>query len=279
MCIAIYQKPFAVLDYTTLKNSYENNPDGCGMAYINTDYRGKQKIKMYKSMEFEQFYKKYKRAVQNNPQSPFLIHFRIKTHGEVSTFNCHPFKINKNTVFIHNGIIRSMPIHKRMSDTQVFNEKILKKLPKGWLKNEGITDLITEAIGGGSKLIVLTLRGEVKIYNEKSGMWKDGNWFSNSSYSYAPRKYDKWSNKETSNKSYNERKNYKDYKKACDKKIFALPNSDLKKCEMCDKWTTKVFNTKVKGEESSLCMCGACIDELESFGTVMSFSVETSGVN
>lgn len=144
-------------------------------------------------MDFDVFMRKYKRALKNNLESPFLIHFRIATHGTVDTFNCHPFFINKNLTFIHNGIISGIGTDKLMSDTQLFNEKILKKLPKDFYKKEEYKLLIEKFIVG-SKLITLDINGDVAIFNESSGHWKDGVWFSNNSYSYAKTVYymQKW---------------------------------------------------------------------------------------
>lgn len=181
MCIAIYKPSDKEISKETLKSCFTSNRDGCGFAYINTDYLGKKKIIIKKSLDFETFYRQYQRAQRLNPESPFLIHFRIKTHGTVSKFNCHPFKIDENHAFIHNGVISGVGTDYIKSDTQLFNDKILKKLPEGWTKRSEITLLIEEMIAH-SKVVVLNLEGDVQIYNESKGNWKDGIWYSNYSY-------------------------------------------------------------------------------------------------
>lgn len=180
MCIAIAAAAGLVLDKETLENCFDNNNDGCGMAYIKDDA-----IQIFKSMYFEPFYEEYLRVTEENPTSPFLIHFRIKTHGLKDIDNCHPFMVDDNITFIHNGIIRNAPDcpEKKRSDTQMFNEHILKGLPDGWNYNEAIKNLITEYIGFGSKLAILDKRTkEIVIINESKGIWEDGVWFSNTSY-------------------------------------------------------------------------------------------------
>lgn len=180
MCIAIAAAAGLVLDRDVLKNCFDNNSDGCGMAYIKDDA-----IQIYKSMNFEPFYEEYVRVQGENSDSPFLLHFRIKTHGLKDIDNCHPFQVDDNVVFIHNGIIRNVPDcpDKKRSDTQMFNECILKGLPDGWNYNNSILDLIEEYIGMGSKLAVLDKRTrDIIIINESKGTWDNGVWFSNTSY-------------------------------------------------------------------------------------------------
>lgn len=181
MCIIILRPANTELSEDKLFNSFQSNPDGAGFCYISTDYAQVSRLKIVKAMDYATFLKKYKRAVKNNPESPFLIHFRIATHGTVDKFNCHPFKINKKMAFVHNGIISSMPKDAKMSDTQMFNELILKKLPSGWDTNPSIK-LLLEKFLVGSKIVTLNVNGHVEIYNESSGHWKDGCWFSNTSY-------------------------------------------------------------------------------------------------
>lgn len=181
MCIAILKPGSIKIPESYLINSYQNNSDGCGFAYIRTDLLGIPKLVVEKTMDFNIFLKKYNRAFKNNPESHFLIHFRIATHGTVDKFNCHPFKINKNLAFIHNGVITGLELCKERSDTQVFNDTVLKKLPKEWEKNKSISKLIEKFIGV-SKLVTLDINGEYNIYNEKLGHWNEGCWFSNKSY-------------------------------------------------------------------------------------------------
>ena len=181
MCIAIYTPAGKVLPKNILENCFENNDDGCGFAYINTSLTEKRQIFVKKTLDFDTFYRQYQRATRVNPDSPFLIHFRIKTHGPVSKENCHPFMVRDDLVFIHNGIISGVGHDKEKSDTRLFNERVLKKLPVGWEDNTGIRTLVEDFIGH-SKIITMDLDGVVQIFNEEKGTWKDNCWFSNTSY-------------------------------------------------------------------------------------------------
>ena len=185
MCIAIYQPPRKRVSEEELKNSFDSNRDGAGFAYINEDYYGVKRIKIRKALTFEEFFTKFEKAVANNPASPFLIHFRIKTHGTVDKSNCHPFMIDKDHVFIHNGIITGVGYEKDKSDTRLFNDTILRGLPRGWFYNDVISRLVADFIGS-SKLIIMNRDGKVRICNEKLGHWKNEIWYSNKSYEKRP---------------------------------------------------------------------------------------------
>jgi hypothetical protein len=193
MCIAIYQPVGEVLDDALLGRCYQNNPDGCGMAYIHAE---SGKVQIYKTLKFKKWLKRYKSMVKENPESPFLLHFRIKTHGIVNVDNCHPFKIDAGHAFIHNGMISKCAPTERngeKSDTRLFNEMILQNLPKNWFDNQAIKDLIEPWIGN-SKLCILKADGRVNIINEEKGNWKEGVWFSNTSYeeTFTRKKVEPW---------------------------------------------------------------------------------------
>lgn len=182
MCIAIYTPAGKVLSESTLRTCFKNNPDGAGFVYINTDDYGVSRMKIKKYMDFNSFYKQYRRAKYISPESPMLIHFRIGTHGVKTSFNCHPFWVKKRKMaFIHNGVISGVGFDTKKSDTQLFNEKVLQKLPKDFMKNEAILKLIEEFIGH-SKIAILDIKGNVTIYNDKKGSWVDSIWYSNDSY-------------------------------------------------------------------------------------------------
>lgn len=186
MCIAIYKPAGKVIDRDTLHRCYLKNKDGCGFAYFKTD----GELVIMKSMNFDSFYEDYEFHSVVNADRPFLVHFRIATHGTVDIYNCHPFQIDENHVMIHNGIIhniRKCPDKKR-SDTQMFVDDILKELPREWMFNWGITNLIEDYIGG-SKVVVLAANDSVTIYNESKGEWADDIWYSNSGYKEVVSRY------------------------------------------------------------------------------------------
>lgn len=204
MCIAILNTK-GTISKETLQNCWNNNPDGAGMIYttLNND------LKIFKEMlDFDKFYNEYKKARKQNKESNFVLHFRIATSGKVDLNNCHPFKVNKNLAFVHNGMIDIQPLSTNVSDTFTFNEAIIKNLGSNFLYNEAIIRLIESYIGY-SKLVFLNSFNEATIINEDLGHWNKDNWYSNTSYESKKAKY--------SNTTY-----FKDYYKG----------GDI--CDLCD---------------------------------------------
>tara|TARA_Y100000310_G_scaffold41945_1_gene39269 strand:- start:494 stop:1219 length:726 start_codon:yes stop_codon:yes gene_type:complete len=185
MCLLISQTNNKPISKEKLQNANTSNPDGMGFAYSEN---GKITIKKFRN--FTKFYKQYSKAVKTyGKTSDFILHFRYATSGvEKGVFNVHPFRVSEKLAFAHNGVL-SVENHKKKSDTQVFNETILKKLPDGFLNNSGAVNLL-EGFIGSDKLVFIENNGKSVILNEDAGHWDGGIWYSNTSYkTYTPLKY------------------------------------------------------------------------------------------
>jgi predicted glutamine amidotransferase len=177
MCIAILNNQNTALPFEYLEESLFNNPDGFGAIWTE-----KNQLRTVKSMSqnAKKIFATYERIRGENPESFIALHFRVSTAGKVNPTNCHPFHVNENLAFVHNGIIGRGC--KTYSDTWHFNEGILKKLPANFLQSDGIRELIAERITG-SKLLFLDSDNVPTIINERAGHWDtEENWFSNESY-------------------------------------------------------------------------------------------------
>lgn len=106
-------------------------------------------------------------------ESMFLIHFRIKTHGDVNKANCHPFRMVDGGAFIHNGIIPIVNIPADQSDTRYFVSKILDHLPRGWQYDIEWIVMVEEMIGSFSKAVALWPNMSYYIFGESKGHWED----------------------------------------------------------------------------------------------------------
>lgn len=246
MCIAILNTT-GIIKKSVLKTCWTNNPDGAGLAYVE-----KGKIQIIKEMkDFNFFYKQYNAARQKNSKANFLIHFRIATHGKVNSTNCHPFLVNENLCFIHNGIISGTGLKDcpDFSDTYLFNQVILNKLPANFIENEAILNLLADYIGY-SKLIFLDSADNWQIVNESLGHWKGENWFSNSSYLpyKAPEKKSNFSNFYDVDHFYSKKSLFDDELSNFKK----YPETSL--CECCD----EVGKLKYVAE-FNIDMCEKCI--------------------
>jgi hypothetical protein len=173
----------------SLANAYENNKDGWGICY--QDPTTSQLIINKQLLDFEEF----KKAWAEVPDNVHVgVHFRWRTHGDLSVDNVHPYMIldksNGDPVdlaLMHNGVISY--IHKSgdpRSDTQMYVDLILRPILKdNWklIYNTSFACLVERDISSGSKFLILPSEGAPVIFNEDSGHEeKDqpGVWYSNS---------------------------------------------------------------------------------------------------
>lgn len=181
MCICIAKSATKEISKETLNTCWDHNPDGAGYMY---NVNGRLKIKKG-FFTFKDFWNSYSNSVHNKGIKS-VIHFRIKTHGDINFTNCHPFRIDEHTGFVHNGIIRNVDTQndKEKSDTWHFNEKILKPMSNryaGILETDSMQMLLGEYIES-SKLIFLNDQDKMWVTNPNLGEMHDGCWYSNSSY-------------------------------------------------------------------------------------------------
>jgi hypothetical protein len=178
MCIIAAIPQGKQISKATLKRCWENNQHGGGFMYSDGN-----KIIIYKELtSFKRYYRAFIEAKEKYSKSAFVCHFRISTHGKINEDNCHPFHVYDKLGFCHNGIIRNAPTSNNYSDTFMFNETILKMMPKNFLSNPSIMVLIQEYIGSGSKLCFLSSDSKLTFVNEKAGYWDKGVWYSNGGY-------------------------------------------------------------------------------------------------
>jgi hypothetical protein len=184
MCVALLKLPDGVVTRRQLRNCYQNNPDGAGLMYVAD---GKLNVdKGY--FGFRKFYKRFRILERAHPESAFVLHFRVATSGTVSKECCHPFNINKNLAFVHNGIFTGLG-NPQLSDTQVFNVQVLQKLPENFIDKPEILASLDKYVNKSlSKLILLNNKQEYVIIGESSGEWENKVWYSNSGYKYGVQK-------------------------------------------------------------------------------------------
>ena len=180
MCIAILKPKGKNIPTIYLKNSFDNNQDGGGVAYSKNG-----KVHIIKGIFSKKKFVKTVRFAEKEADGAILIHCRIGTSGLKDENNCHPHVVNDECVLMHNGVLSiSVPYNSKVSDTVIFINEYLKPLENDFMKNEAITKLVEKAIGSNNKFVLLNNKGEYKIINEKAGVWENGVWYSNSTYSY-----------------------------------------------------------------------------------------------
>ena len=179
MCVVIAKPKGVRIKKKYLKACYLSNLDGAGFMFV----RNKKIVIQKGYFNFEDFYDDYQKAEQENTRTPFVIHFRIATSGGINEFNCHPFRIDEHNAFAHNGIFYSLPYTDKVSDTQVFNNQILRNLPVDWMRWDGIKKLVQGFIKeSDSKVVFLGNNNDFWICGVEKGDWFKGAWYSNDSY-------------------------------------------------------------------------------------------------
>jgi len=209
MCVAVYNKEGVLIDRETLSKCADANSDGMGFLAL-----VKGEFVYFKTLnDFDEFYQRYEELRKKNENIPIALHFRLATHGGKSEEMCHPF-IFGDTGFVHNGIISGVGTHLAKSDTYMFGEEVIKTLPKDWLGNRFILEMVGDFIGVNNKLILMDKSGRVVIVNEHMGDEDEhGNWFSNTywkyrSYGYGSYGYGSYGNstKEKDDTTYGKKK-------------------------------------------------------------------------
>lgn len=191
MCIiAIKKAGVKFPSEKTMTTMWYNNPDGAGFMYL---HRGQVCIRkgFMKLSEFLEALGQARKEV-DEVQTPFVLHFRITTHGGTKPANCHPFPVTENIALLqkpvlhtnvgvaHNGIIHIVP-RNGISDTMEYiasQMSHMKRIDKKFYRNAHFLSLIEDAID--SKMAILGSDGCVATigkFNEHEGML-----YSNTSY-------------------------------------------------------------------------------------------------
>ena len=178
MCITLFsaaQRP----NKETLQICFTNNSDGAGFAYAHEG-----KLHLQKGFfTFDDFWAHYKDIPQN---VPCILHFRKVSVGPKDKKNCHPWRIDENHCFAHNGTIKQFDFkNAKVSDTGKFVDEMLKPMFSSNQDNwatKWAKELLENYIGAENKCIILSNTGKYLLLNENRGMWEGEVWFSNDSF-------------------------------------------------------------------------------------------------
>lgn len=139
MCIIVAKPAGVKIPLQILKNCFDSNPDGAGMAF---QLPSKDVFIRKGFMEFQDMKNSLRDLGKRMDltDSNIIMHFRVTTHGLSDKGNCHPFPIEgldyarklsfiTSTAVAHNGVITGYGgFNQIYSDTQVFINKILTPL-------------------------------------------------------------------------------------------------------------------------------------------------------
>lgn len=187
MCLLLTRKGgTAELNEAWLRDFYKRNDDGFGFMYASEGHMFVDKS-LGKVDEFIEKWRKYEAMGID-----FVAHLRMRTHGDVSLENCHPYMVLDGTHGIemwmmHNGVLSNgNDKDKTKSDTWHFiNDYMRPLLDPGVGGNPDLIyspefkAILGSAIGGGNKLIFLDNRGQLATINKAQGKVWNGMWLSN----------------------------------------------------------------------------------------------------
>jgi hypothetical protein len=174
MCLIIYQPAGTdLLPRETIELAMADNPHGAGYMFC-VDGRVAVR-KAYWSVD--ELYASYA-AERELCQSPFVLHFRLRTHGAMDERNTHPHSVcNGHIGVAHNGILPVEPEDDDDSDTIAYLETVFWGRPESQLMGSKFADQVARHCGH-SKFVLLCRDGRVSIINEHFGKWDDGCWYS-----------------------------------------------------------------------------------------------------
>lgn len=177
MCLAILKPAGRDIPEEALREGWISNPDGGGYGFV--DKEGKPTVRKG-FFKLREFMEAYKVDVQENADSPFLVHFRIATMGTKGPENTHPFVID-NGLMIHNGTLSGTGAvyGTGKSDTAMFADRFSKDMTFDFVyanKEELNKNL------DYNKLVFLYSDKRWVILNEGLGVWDNDVWYSNRTY-------------------------------------------------------------------------------------------------
>lgn len=176
MCLAILKPAGVIVPDEHLRNGWIGNPDGAGYGYV----KDGKTVAVKGFGKLSKFMEAYKKDAEANPTSPFIIHFRIRSMGDSSAGNTHPFPI-EGGLLIHNGTLSGTGAvyGAGPSDTALFADMFKSNLTFDFVQEH--KDELNR-ICASNKLVMLYDNGTYQIVNDTLGVWVDGVWYSNNSY-------------------------------------------------------------------------------------------------
>lgn len=191
MCILIHQPAGTTISEAMLHDFYQLNPDGFGAMFAVDG-----KIEVVKTLAKEdEIIKIYNEIVAGKEA---IIHYRMKTHGDIDLDNCHPYRVTDDIWLAHNGILsEGNPVDKKKSDTWHYIEYVLRPTLTAQpelFDNPDFIEYLGTMIGSSNKFGLLRSDGKVQLVNRDSGVDHADLWLSNT-YAWSPEKHGFYKNK------------------------------------------------------------------------------------
>jgi hypothetical protein len=211
MCILIHHNPTTQFSIDHIQDFYSHNSDGFG-AIVHRP----EGVKVIKTIgALDEIFELYTNEVKGHEA---IIHFRMKTHGDIDLINCHPYQVTDDIWMAHNGILNTgNQADVTKSDTWHYIQDYLRPMLSAHpelLHEPAFQKLVSSHIGYSNKFGFMDRGGKVVIINRQSGVDHLDAWLSNT-YAWTPSKWGFYTTPRTqvsSSKYYNAgRYDYEDY--------------------------------------------------------------------
>lgn len=176
MCILIHHPANVSFSDELLNDFYAHNSDGFGAMYSEGG-----KLVVVKTLgKPQEINALYKDALKGRE---CIIHYRMKTHGDIDLENCHPYKVTDEIWMAHNGILSmGNPVDKTKSDTWHFIKYILRPALEAnpmLIFDPDYQTYLEDMIGASNKFAFMHSSGESVVINYDAGVEHEGAWLSN----------------------------------------------------------------------------------------------------
>ena len=186
MCILIHHTPKTVFTEEVLRDFYDSNSDGFGACWGDGE-----KVHVLKHVgSVEDIITLYNDHVRGKE---CIIHFRMKTHGDIDYENCHPYHITDDLWLAHNGILSTGNVaDTTKSDTWHYIRNYLRPMVEKYgedaLFDPQIQTFFGSHIGSGNKFGLVHRDGRIAVINRGLGVNHFGAWLSNT-YAWSTAKF------------------------------------------------------------------------------------------
>lgn len=182
MCLLINHPATTEFTFDDIEDFYLYNGDGLGVMYAEDNTLHVQKLLPDSAIEAYEFY------VKHCVGRECVIHFRMQTHGDIDTTNCHPYEVfgdgSEMPMYLaHNGILHTgNSTDTKLSDTWHYINDFIKPLLKADPElafHPSFIELVENHIGVSNKFIMMNYEGRISIVNESAFVKYKGAMLSN----------------------------------------------------------------------------------------------------
>jgi hypothetical protein len=177
MCLLIHHTPDSEVEPEFLADVFSKNSDGFGVMFGTGD-----RVAVHKRLPSgpEEIIKYYNKKIKGRE---CVIHFRMRTHGDVDLKNAHPYRVTEDLWMAHNGVLSIGNSHNpKMSDTWHLIQLYLRPMLEGnpdLLFTPAFQKMLGGFIGTNNKLGFVHKSGKVVLINESAGVQHKNMWLSN----------------------------------------------------------------------------------------------------